>query len=98
MPSKDAYSSMLKKLIKKQGMVEKMFDRLIEELGKYLPDLGGHVAIDGKKIESYARGKKDPAESSDPEAEWGYKSYQGKRADGRRSVHGLATSCIFWLM
>jgi len=81
-PSKDAYCSMLKKLMKQQGMIDRMFDGLIEELRNYLPDLGRHVAIDGKKIESYARGKKDPAESSDPEAEWGYKSYQGKRADG----------------
>ncbi|MFN3481188.1 MAG: transposase, partial [Thermodesulfovibrionales bacterium] len=81
-PSKDAYSSMLKKLMGKQGMIEEMFDGLIEELKKYLPELGRHLAIDSKKIESYARGRKDPAESSDPEADWGYKTYKGKRADG----------------
>jgi hypothetical protein len=81
-PSKDAYCSMLKKLMKKQGMIEKMFDGLIEELRNYLPDLGRHLAIDSKKIETYARGKKDSQESSDPEADWGYKTYKGKRADG----------------
>ena len=81
-PSKDAYSLLLKKLMKKQDMIETMFDKLIEELKGYLPDFGRHVAIDSKKIESYAKGKKNPEESSDPEAEWGYKTYKGKRADG----------------
>lgn len=81
-PSKDAYSSILKKLIGKQGMIEEMFDGLIEELKRYLPDFGRHLAIDSKKIESYARGRKDSTESSDPEADWGYKTYKGKRADG----------------
>ncbi len=81
-PSKDAYSSMLKKLINKQSLIDKMFDELIDELGKCLPDLGRHVAIDSKKIESHARGKKDSQESSDPDADWGRKSYKGKRADG----------------
>ena len=59
-----------------------MFDDLIEELKEYLPELRRHLAIDSKKIENYARGKKDPEESSDPEADWGYKTYKGKRAKG----------------
>lgn len=81
-PSKDAYSSLLKKLMKKQEEIDRMFEGLIEELKEYLPDFGRHVAIDSKKIESYARGKKNAEESSDPEADWGYKTYKGKRADG----------------
>lgn len=81
-PSKDAYSSMLKKLISKQTMIEGMFEGLVEELKKYLPELGRHMAIDSKKIRSYARGRKDSGDSSDPEADWGYKTYKGKRADG----------------
>lgn len=81
-PSKDAYSSMLRKLMREQKEVEAMFDGLIEELKKYLPDFGSHLAVDSKKIESYARGKKNPEESSDPEADWGYKTYRGKRSDG----------------
>ena len=59
---------MLKKLMKKQQEIEKMFEELIEELKKYLPALGKHMAIDSKKIESYARGNKNPEESSDSEA------------------------------
>ena len=81
-PSKDAYSSILKKLMKKQDMIDRMFEELIEELKKYLPELGCHLAIDSKKIESYAKGRKNSQESSDPEADWGYKTYKGNRADG----------------
>jgi hypothetical protein len=81
-PSKDAYSSMLKKLMKKQQEIDRMFDELIEELKKYLPEIGSHLAIDSKKIESYARGKKNPEESSDPDADRGYKKYTGNRSDG----------------
>ena len=72
---------MLKKLINKQSLIDAMFNRLIEELRKCLPDLGKHVAIDSKKIESHAR-EKDSRESSDPDADWGRKTYKGKRADG----------------
>lgn len=81
-PSKDAYSSMLRKLIKNQDMLDRMFDAVVEELKKHLPDFGRHLAIDSKKVETYARGKKDSQESSDREADWGYKTYKGKRADG----------------
>ena len=49
-PSKDAYSAILKKLMKKQNMIDRMFDNVIEELKKYLPELGCHLAIDSKKI------------------------------------------------
>lgn len=81
-PSKDAYSTMLKKLMKKQKEIDTMFDGLIQELKEYLHSLGRHLAIDSKKVESYARGKKDTEESADPEADWGHKTYKGKRADG----------------
>lgn len=81
-PSKDAYSSMLKKLIRNQEIIDRMLDGLIEELKKHLPDFGRHLAIDSKKIDSYARGRKNPGDSSDPDADWGYKTYRGKRADG----------------
>jgi hypothetical protein len=81
-PSKDAYSSMLKKLMKKQKEIDAMFDGLIQELKEYLPGFGRHLAIDSKKVESYARGKRDTEGSADPEADWGHKTYKGERADG----------------
>jgi len=81
-PSKDAYSAMLRKLIKKQELINRMFEEVVEELKRYLPDFGRHLAIDSKKIETYAHSRRDSQESSDPEADWGYKTYKGKRADG----------------
>jgi hypothetical protein len=55
---------------------------LITQLRELIPDLGQHLAVDSKAIESYARARKDPADSSDPEAEWGHKTKRGQRADG----------------
>jgi len=81
-PSKDTSCSLLKNLMKKRHLIEGMFDDLIEELKKYLPDLGRHVAIDSKAITSYAKGKKDLQESADPGADWGNKTYKGRRKDG----------------
>jgi len=73
---------MFRKLIKKQELINRMFEEVVEELKRYLPDFGRHLAIDSKKIETYAHGRRDSRESSDPEADWGYKTYNGKRADG----------------
>jgi hypothetical protein len=81
-PSSDAYSRFLKNLIGEQRLIEEMFDSLITQLGELIPDLGQHLAVDSKAIESYARARKDPAQSSDPEADWGRKVKRGKRADG----------------
>jgi hypothetical protein len=51
------------------------------------PDLGKHLAIDGKAISSLANGNKDnQSESkdrrSDVDADWGKKEYKGKNKDG----------------
>ena len=81
-PSKDAYSSMMKKLMKRQDKIDKMFDKVIEEIKKELPEFGKHLAIDSKRVDTYAKGKKNPEESSDREAGWGNKTYKGKRSDG----------------
>jgi len=81
-PSKWAYTRFLKKLIKEQEEIDKLFDNLLEELKRLLPDLGEHLAVDSKAINSHSVGKKDPFQSSDPEADWGVKRYKGQRADG----------------
>jgi hypothetical protein len=81
-PSSDAYSRFLKNLIREQRLIDEMFDSLIPQLRELIPDLGQHLAVDSKAIESYARRRKDPAQSSDPEADWGTKTKRGKRADG----------------
>jgi len=81
-PSADAYSRFLKNLIREQAAIEEMFDRLIGDLSRLLPDLGRHLAVDSKEIHSYARGRQDPSESADPDADWGRKTKQGQRRDG----------------
>ena len=81
-PSSDAYSRFIQKLMAEQGRIERMFDDLVDQLKALLPDLGQHLAVDRKAIDTHARGRKDPSQSSDPEADWGVKKKQGRRADG----------------
>ena len=76
-PPKYVYTRFLKKLIKLQVEIDKMFHVLIESLQESLPDLGRNMAIDGKAINSHSCGKKESTDSSDPEADWGKKSYKG---------------------
>ena len=40
------------------------------------------LAIDSEVIETWAKGKRDPSESSDSDADWGQKTYRGKKKDG----------------
>ena len=54
-PSSDAYSRFLKNLIREQRLIDEMFDSLIPQLRELIPDLGQHLAVDSKAIESYAR-------------------------------------------
>jgi hypothetical protein len=58
-PSKDAYHRFLKNLLSMQKQVDKIFDELIEELRRLLPDLGKRLAIDSKRIDTYARDHRD---------------------------------------
>jgi hypothetical protein len=81
-PSSHACSRFLKRLIREQGAIEKMFNSLIRELSRHLPDLGEHLAVDSKEIRTHAQSRKDPAESSDPDADWGKKEKRGVRKDG----------------
>lgn len=81
-PSADAYTRFLKNLFREMAMIEEMFDALIGELKKLLPDLGQHLAVDSKAIPTHARGRRDPVLSSDAEADWGKKTTRVKRGDG----------------
>jgi hypothetical protein len=81
-PSSDAYSRFLKNLIREQPMIDAMFDALIQELKLLIPDLGQHLAVDSKAIPSHARGRMDPFQSGDPEADWGKKLKRGQHSDG----------------
>ena len=40
------------------------------------------MAIDSKALSTWAKSKKDPDKRSDPDADWGKKTYRGTREDG----------------
>jgi len=55
----------------------------VEELRKFLPDLGAQLGTDTTALRTWARGRKDPSESADPQADWGRKTRKWKDAQGR---------------
>ena len=81
-PKPSVYTNFLHKLFRHQELIDGMFDKLVEDLHELLPDFGKRLAVDSKKLESYSVGKKEPSLSSDPEADWGSKTYKGVKRDG----------------
>ncbi len=87
-PPSWVYTRFLRLLLKHEDVIEEMFDSLVEQLRKLLPGFGRTLAIDGKAIPTHARaGKKDektkkPDGRRDTDADWGKKTYKGKREDG----------------
>lgn len=81
-PSKWTFSRFLGKLIKERELLDEMFDKLVVQLKTHLPDFGKEAAIDSTSLPTYARGRKDPLESADPEADWGRERKIFKRKDG----------------
>jgi len=83
-----AYTRFLKKLLKHGKLIEQMFDNLVEELRCLLPGFGRTLAIDGKAIPTHALARKKDEEPKKPDgrrdtdADWGKKTYKGKRKDG----------------
>jgi hypothetical protein len=61
-----------------------MFDHLVDELKGLLPDLGFSVAVDSKGVDSAGRPTKEKKrdERRDMDADWGKKTYHGRRGDG----------------
>lgn len=88
-PNPWAYSRFLKRLIEYQDEVDAMFNTLVDQLKLVLPDFGELLALDGKGIETHARERKvkdveqkEPDGRRDTDADWGVKTYHGKREDG----------------
>lgn len=76
-PPASAYSRFFKNLFYNTKYVEKMFDDLVTDLKKELPDFGKHLAVDGKAIESVGKPNKKEADGRrETDADWGVKSYQ----------------------
>ena len=86
-PGPWVYSRFLRKLMKHEEEIEGIFKELVERLKEELVDFGEYLAIDGKGIESHARGKcrrsgEEVDGRGDGDADWGKKVYRGVREDG----------------
>jgi len=89
-PPPYAYSRFLKNLINHQHHIQGIFESLVDEVQVELADLGRVMAVDGKGIDTHARGrKKDPEQEREPpdgrrdtDADWGMKTYKGENEDG----------------
>lgn len=87
-PTDEAMSRFLKLLLGQQPAVEAMFHALVAELAEALPDFGAKLACDSKAIASFGRPVKDEEKKKeddrrrDVDADWGVKTYKGKRKDG----------------
>jgi hypothetical protein len=82
-PSGSAYTRFLRNLFRCAAEIESMFEDLVDRLGKELPGLGRHLAIDGKAVASAGRPSgKGPDGRRDRDGDWGAKTYRGRRPDG----------------
>ncbi len=85
-PTSSAYSRFINKLIEHEENISNIFDTLVSELTKLLPDFGKHLACDSKAIDSLANPHKyDNLEEDgrrDIDADWSKKVYRGQRKDG----------------
>lgn len=83
-PPQWVYTRFMGKLMGHQELIDAVFDRLVDSLSELLPGFGCHLAIDSKPIWSHGRrrgnGERDGRRELD--ADWGTKTYRGKRAGG----------------
>ena len=84
-PPEWVYTRFLKSLMRHMGLIEAMFESLVEGLGEALPEFGSVLAVDGKGIDTHARARKqgdvprEPDGRRDVDADWGVKTSQGER-------------------
>ncbi len=80
------YTRFLKKLLNYEEEIGEIFNILVKDLMELLPDFGTRLAVDGKALNTFANpGKETERESDgrrDTDANWGKKTYKGKKADG----------------
>ena len=87
-PSKDAFSRFLERLMENEEHLLEVFHRLVDELKTHLPDLGAKTAVDSKAIPSFGKPVKDEEKLAeddrrrDSDGDIGIKTYKGKRKDG----------------
>lgn len=83
-PTPWVYTRLLQKLFERQECIDAMFDELVETLRELLPGFGERFAVDSKAIRSHGRPTKsgDGDARRDADADWGVKTYRGRREDG----------------
>ena len=84
-PTSSAYTRFLKKVIRHQKELDRIFDNLVKALTEELPGFGERLGTDGKAIDSHARRKSKKKKRDgrrDIDADKGVKTYKGKRKDG----------------
>lgn len=80
------YTRFFKKIVKHADEVDKIFDRLVEQLREILPEFGKHLAVDSKAISSFVKrqNKNQTADGRrDTDADYGRKEYKGITEEGR---------------
>lgn len=84
-PTSSAYSRFMKNVLQHEEKGNEMFYTAVNELKSPLPDYGKSLAIDSKAIQSFANHRNKHTEKDgrrDVDADYGVKSYKGKREDG----------------
>jgi hypothetical protein len=88
-PNSWAFSRFLGQVMAHRDLMQQMFDTLVDGLTELLPDYGVSLAVDGKALPSFARGKsEEPRDKEhadrrrDSDGEWGVHEYSGTHEDG----------------
>ena len=84
-PSKSAYNRFLRRLLNHESLIREMFDNLIDELKKFIPDLWKNIAGDSKPIKSFGNPSKKAFSDQrrENDADWGVKTYKGVDQEGK---------------
>lgn len=87
-PKDYIYSRFCKKLCNRYELVEKMFNQLVLEIQKELPDFGKNLSGDGKAVNTLAAPSKNnhdmkPDGRRDVDADFGVKKYSGIDENGK---------------
>lgn len=88
-PNSWAFSRFLAQVMAHRELMQQMFDTLVDRVTELLPDFGVSLAVDGKALPSFARGKPEaPTDAEHPDGrrdndgEWEVHEYSGTHKDG----------------
>jgi len=84
-PNASVYSRFMLKLFSHQDLIDEIFETLVGQCSELLPGFGRHLVLDGKAINSKAKGRSNLEKKDgrrDLDANYGVKKYNGKREDG----------------